>query len=53
MRRSGVESGLKDTLPWTVVEPAAAKGRDGFADHRIGMGFDACLSTRQLLAGGP
>jgi hypothetical protein len=42
MRRPGVEPGLEDPLPWTVVEPSAAKGRDSFAHNRIGMGFDAC-----------
>jgi hypothetical protein len=53
MRRSGIEPGLEDTLPWTAVEPSAAKGQGGFAHKRIGMGFDACPGTRRLLAGGP
>jgi hypothetical protein len=48
----GVELGVEDRLPGTVLEAAPGKRRGGFEHNGIGMGFDACLGTRQLLAGG-
>jgi hypothetical protein len=48
----GVKLSVEDRLPGTVFEAAEVRGGGGFEHNGIGMGFDAFLGTRQLLAGG-